>query len=176
MWYFLTKYTFREIKSGLKCFIPGTKFELEKTKCHCHEGYFGKDCGIPEAAWFSHFAKSPHDRKQLKVRKNMRRLIHALPVNHELDFFEARVKSLHEAVDVFIIQESNYSTYGASKDLLFLNQFQKGWLAEFQDKILWVVLPYFMEEGKENGWYADAYMRMHLSKMGLKLVQNKVTC
>ncbi len=30
--------------------------------------------------------------------------------------------------------------------------------------MIYVMLPFFKEKGKENGWYADAYIRMYLSK------------
>jgi hypothetical protein len=95
-------------------------------------GYFGKDCGIPDAVWYGHFAGAPSHRKKLKIRPKMRRIIHALPVNHEFDFFETRVKTLDEVVDVFVIQESNYTTFGTEKDLLFLDKLKSGWLPEVQ--------------------------------------------
>ena len=42
--------------------------------------------------------------EMLKKRKgNQRRLIHALPVNLELDLFEARIATLYDVVDVFLI-------------------------------------------------------------------------
>ena len=44
-------------------------------------------------------------------------------------------------------------------ELLFLDKLRKGWLAENQNEILWVMLPYFSEKGNENGWYADAFIR-----------------
>lgn len=96
-----------------------------------------------------------------------------MPVNHEFDFFETRVKTLEHVVDAFIIQESNYTTFGTPKDLHFLDKFKDGWLSEVQSKILWVLLPFFSDKGKENGWYADAFIRLYLSKMGLKLIQNQ---
>ena len=44
----------------------------------------------------------------LKKRKgNQRRLIHALPVNLELDLFEARIATLYDVVDVFLIGGMN---------------------------------------------------------------------
>ena len=58
-------------------------------------------------------------------------------------------------------------------DLLFLDKFKQGWLSEFQSKIIWIMLPYFADKGKDNGWYADAFIRMYLSKMGLKLISNQ---
>ena len=35
------------------------------------------------------------------------------------------------------------------------------------------MLPYFADKGKDNGWYADAFIRMYLSKMGLNLISNQ---
>ena len=39
-----------------------------------------------------------------------------------------------------------------------------------QDKIAYVFLGHFTEKGKTNGWYADSYLRTHLSRQGLRLV------
>ena len=169
--YLSTDRYFRTLSNGQKCFIDGTdsiKTPTTAEKCVCTPTYHGQDCGIPEAVWFGHYATSK-TRKNLRVRSQMRRLIHALPVNHEYDFFETRVRSLAHVVDVFVIQESNYTTFGTPKELLFLDKLQKGWLSEVQEKILWVLLPYFADRGKDNGWYADSFIRMYLSKMGLKL-------
>ena len=172
--YLSTERFFRVLSSGQKCFKVGTdssKTPNSADKCVCTPNYHGQDCGVPDAVWFG--SMSSATRKNLRVRTRMRRLIHALPVNHEYDFFETRVRSLEEVVDVFIIQESNYTTFGTPKDLLFLDKLQKGWLSDVQDKILWVLLPYFADRGKDNGWYADSFIRMYLSKMGLKLVHNQ---
>ncbi len=93
-------------------------------------------------------------------------------MNHEFDFFEARVKSLGDAVDAYIVQESNFTTFGTEKELEFLKRFkEKAWLSEFQDKIAYVLLSHFEERGHTNGWFADAYIRMHLSKKGLPLIE-----
>ena len=147
---------FRSLTSGQKCFKTGTNFDKtasDANKCTCNDGYYGIDCGIPDAVWYGHYAGAPHHRKKLKIRTKSRRLIHALPVNHEFDFFEARVKTLQDVVDAFIIQESNYTTFGTPKDLHFLDKFKDGWLSEVQSKILWVLLPFFSDKGKENGKY-----------------------
>ena len=46
--------------------------------------YFGEDCGIPLAIWQS----SSKDSSKWQRRKQPRRLIYALPLNHEFDIFE----------------------------------------------------------------------------------------
>ena len=56
-------------------------------------------------------------------------------------------------------QESNFTTYGSQKELLFLDKFKSGWLSEYQQKFLYVFLSHFTDKGKDNGWYADAYIR-----------------
>ena len=70
-----------------------------------------------------------------------------------------------------LYQESNFTTFGTSKPLGFLNRFRSGWLPSAQSKIAYVLLSHFKEEGHDNGWYADAYIRMYLSKRGLPLVE-----
>jgi beta-1,4-mannosyl-glycoprotein beta-1,4-N-acetylglucosaminyltransferase len=92
--------------------------------------------------------------------------------NHEFDFFETRVRSLKDVVDVFLVQESNYTTFGGSKELEFLSRLRRGWLKEHQEKIGYVYLSHFTEKGKTNGWYADSYLRTHLSRGGLRLVDD----
>ena len=52
-------------------------------------------------------------------------MIYAIIVNHELDFTEIRLRELASVVDVFIIQESNYSNYGKVKQLEFLSEMIK---------------------------------------------------
>lgn len=59
----------------------------------------------------------------------------------------------------FALQESNFTTFGSEKELLFLNKFRSGWMKEYQKKIAYVFLSHFTDRGKENGWYADAYIR-----------------
>lgn len=167
------KVYFKSLKSGQKCFIEGTDFAKSETSCKCLPDYYGTDCGIPDAVWYGHYSSRHKDRERLKVRDVPRRIIHGVPVNHEFDFFEARVKTLHDVVDAFIIQESNFTTFGSQKDLHFLDKFRQGWLGEFQNKFLYVFLSHFTEKGKDNGWYADAYIRVFLSRRGLPMVENK---
>jgi len=93
-------------------------------------------------------------------------------VNHEFDLFDARLKSLQDTVDVYIVLESTYSSYGKSKPLSFLEKLKAGWLSEFQNKLLYVLLPFFPKAGETNGWYADSFLRLYLGKNGMKMVDN----
>ena len=69
---------------------------------------------------------------KLRRRKKLRRIVHATLANHEFDFFEARIRSLADVVDAFIVQESNFTTFGSPKPLEFLTQFRRGWLWKHQ--------------------------------------------
>ena len=87
-------------------------------------------------------------------------------MNHEFDLFEARLETLKGVVDVYLMLESNYSSYGESKPLFFLEKLQEGWLASHQSSLLYIFLPFFPKAGEANGWYADAFLRLFLGKSG----------
>nr|XP_053634686.1 uncharacterized protein LOC128690154 [Cherax quadricarinatus] len=168
-----TRNYFQDIKNSTTCFISGTDMERSKHardgRCYCLKGYFGVDCGIPEAAWFGMYeVKFPNTL--LRRREVPRRVINGLPVNHEFALFEARMHELHDVVDVFIIAESNYTAHGDPKDFHFLARLREGYLKNFQNKIVYVPLGFFPSQSKENGWIADAYLRYYLGEKGLPLL------
>ena len=90
-------------------------------------------------------------------------------MNHEFDLFEARLEILKGVVDVYLMLESNYSSYGEAKPLSFLQKLQEGWLATHQPSLLYILLPFFPKAGETNGWFADAFLRLYLGKSGMKL-------
>ena len=100
--------------------------------------------------------------KIIRRREVPRRLIYALPVNHEFDLFEARMAIQAEAVDVFILHESNYTNAGGVKQPQFLQKFQQGWLREYHDKFVYIFQSTFPEGGIDDGRIADSYMRRDL--------------
>ena len=164
---------FRDLGNAT-CFIRGTNWEksAKLKECACERGYFGPHCGIPQSAWESHFKSHKRSLYKLKPRKTPRRIVHGLQVNHELDLYEARLEILKDVVDVYIMLESNYSSYGEPKPLTFLQKLQTGWMSRYQDSLLYVLLPFFPKAGESNGWYADAFLRLYLGKAGIKLVDN----
>ena len=81
----------------------------------------------------------------------MRRLIQAVLLNHEFDLFETRVHSLNHVTDVFLVQESKFTTHGDSKELKVLKKFHNGWLKDFHGKFLYVYLASFTEKQKKSG-------------------------
>ena len=94
------------MSNGQRCFIEGTDLDKSFDKCVCRTDYYGPDCGIPDAVWFGHYSTRPKEVEKLQVRKVPRRIIHAVPVNHEFDFFETRIRTVADVVDAFIVQVS----------------------------------------------------------------------
>ena len=123
--------------------------------------------------WHGHYISNPREREKIKRRKIPRRIIHGVLVNHEYDFFETRVRTLQDVVDVFLVQESNFTTFGTSKTLHFLEKFRNGWLSDIHHKLVYIYLSTFSEKGKDNGWMADALIRKHLGQEGMKMIRNE---
>ena len=125
-----------------------------------------------ESAWESHYKYNDELLKRLTPRATPRRLIHGIQVNHEFDLFEARLHTLQDTVDAYIVLESNTTTHGDPKHLLFLERLMAGWLGDYQSRLLYVFLSFFPEDGKSDGWYADHFLRKYLGHQGLRMVGN----
>ncbi|KAF7686490.1 beta-1,4-mannosyl-glycoprotein 4-beta-N-acetylglucosaminyltransferase a isoform X2 [Silurus meridionalis] len=139
----------------------------ERSKCICRQGWHGPNCGIPTVVQHSNLPTKSH----LKPRKVSRRIINAININHEFDLLHARFHELADAVDLFLVCESNYTAYGQAKPLNFLRLLVNGTFDYIKHKILYVFLDHFPEGGHANGWIADDYLRTFLSKNGLLRVQ-----
>ena len=154
---------FTLIDLNIMCYTNGTDIDtsIYEKRCICNKSYFGDDCGIPGYIW-----KTENNAKLLpkiiRRRDVPRRLIYSLPVNHEFDLFEARMAMQAEAVDAFILHESNYTNSVKVKQPQFLQKFQQGWLSQYHDKFIYIFQPTFPEKGITNGQIADSYMRRHL--------------
>ena len=101
------------------------------------------------------------------LRDRPRRIISAFPFNHEFDLLEARLYDLHPVVDVFIIQESNFTNAGAENPLRLRRQLDKLPL-NIRDKILLIERTEPPAEGFSDGKLADADMRRHLGQEGMQ--------
>ena len=117
--------------------------------------------------------KSDYPQEFGYMHKNpVRRLINAFPFTHEFDMLETRFHEYGNIVDLYIILESNYTAAGQPKPRRLLDELKKGYLKQFQHKILYVSLDYFPKRAQANGWIIDALLRNHMATHGLDIIDN----
>ncbi|XP_035254224.1 beta-1,4-mannosyl-glycoprotein 4-beta-N-acetylglucosaminyltransferase-like isoform X2 [Anguilla anguilla] len=132
-------------------------------RCVCRQGWHGPYCGIPTMVQHSNLPT----KDRLTPREVPRRVINAINVNHEFDLLHARFHELAQAVDLFLVCESNFTAYGESRSLQFLQLLLNGTYDYVQHKILYVLLDHFPEGGRQDGWIADDYLRTFLTRNGM---------
>ncbi|XP_010901437.1 beta-1,4-mannosyl-glycoprotein 4-beta-N-acetylglucosaminyltransferase a isoform X2 [Esox lucius] len=135
--------------------------------CTCRPGWHGPHCGIPTMIQHSNLPS----KWRLMPRKVPRRVINAININHEFDLLHARFHELADAVDVFLVCESNFTAYGSPKPLHFLHFLLNGTYNYMRHKILYIFLDHFPKGGQQNGWIADDYLRTFLSYDGMSRVK-----
>ncbi|CAF0899478.1 unnamed protein product, partial [Didymodactylos carnosus] len=106
-----------------------------------------------------------------------RKIIYAFPFNIEFDALETIVHDSSDIVDKFIILESNYSAYGDPKPRRLHERLQNdsSYLKEFREKIVYVFLDHFPEDGRKDGWIADRHIRASLGTLGVKSIINTLS-
>lgn len=82
-------------------------------KCVCRPGWHGPYCGVPTMVYHSNLPT----KERLTPREIPRRVINAININHEFDLLHARFHELAQAVDLFLICESNFTAYGEKRPL-----------------------------------------------------------
>lgn len=82
-------------------------------KCVCRPGWHGPYCGVPTMVYHSNLPT----KERLTPRETPRRVINAININHEFDLLHARLHELADAVDLFLICESNFTAYGDKRPL-----------------------------------------------------------
>lgn len=151
------------------CLKRGTK-TVDKDSCVCKNGWFGNSCNIPESI---HFSKELTTKHFLEFRPAAaRRIIYAVPFNHEFAMLEAVLNDLDDLVDAFIILESPFSAFGVRKPVRLLPRLHRGYLKKFHSKILYLYLDHFPLNGRKKGHIADSYIRSHLGKRGMPNIRN----
>ncbi|MEQ2169521.1 hypothetical protein GOODEAATRI_026016, partial [Goodea atripinnis] len=82
-------------------------------KCVCRPGWHGPYCGVPTMVYHSNLPT----KERLTPRETPRRVINAININHEFDLLHARFHELSQAVDLFLVCESNFTAYGEKRPL-----------------------------------------------------------
>ncbi|XP_026870436.2 beta-1,4-mannosyl-glycoprotein 4-beta-N-acetylglucosaminyltransferase [Electrophorus electricus] len=132
-------------------------------KCVCRAGWHGPYCGVPTLVQHSNLPT----RERLAPRDRPRRVINAINVNHEFDLLHVRFRELADAVDLFLVCESNFTAYGERRSLGFLRLLLNGTYNYVRHKILYVFLDHFPDGGRQDGWIADDYLRTFLTRNGM---------
>ncbi|XP_040891230.1 beta-1,4-mannosyl-glycoprotein 4-beta-N-acetylglucosaminyltransferase isoform X1 [Toxotes jaculatrix] len=135
-------------------------------KCVCRPGWHGPYCGVPTMVYHSNLPT----KERLTPRETPRRVINAINVNHEFDLLHVRFHELAQAVDLFLVCESNFTAYGEKRPLSFLRLLLNGTYDYIRHKILYVFLDHFPEGGRQDGWIADDYLRTFLTRNGMSRV------
>ncbi|XP_036409439.1 beta-1,4-mannosyl-glycoprotein 4-beta-N-acetylglucosaminyltransferase-like [Megalops cyprinoides] len=136
-------------------------------KCVCRQGWHGPYCGVPTMV---HHSNLP-TKDRLTPREVPRRVINAINVNHEFDLLHVRFHELAQAVDLFLVCESNFTAYGDGRPLQFLRLLLNGTYNYVRHKILYIFLDHFPEGGRQDGWIADDYLRTFLTHNGMSRVR-----
>lgn len=142
--------------------LPGKRL----VKCVCRPGWHGPYCGVPTMVYHSNLPT----KERLTPREVPRRVINAININHEFDLLHARFHELSQAVDLFIVCESNFTAYGERRPLGFLQRLLNGTYDYVRHKLLYVFLDHFPEGGRQDGWIADDYLRTFLTRNGMSRV------
>lgn len=142
--------------------LPGKRL----VKCVCRPGWHGPYCGVPTMVYHSNIPT----KERLTPREVPRRVINAININHEFDLLHARFHELSQAVDLFIVCESNFTAYGERRPLGFLQRLLNGTYDYVRHKLLYVFLDHFPEGGRQDGWIADDYLRTFLTRNGMSRV------
>ncbi|XP_046400772.1 beta-1,4-mannosyl-glycoprotein 4-beta-N-acetylglucosaminyltransferase-like isoform X2 [Ischnura elegans] len=165
---------FAHLTPDRRCFKKGT--DLPKTfsspnndtKCHCLTGYHGDECGVPSPVW--HAA----DFEQmvlpsLSLRETARRIILAIPVNHELDLVDVRSKELGDAISATLIAESDFTAAGEPKDRFVETRARRdpSFLAPQRNRTLLLRVKQFPPEGCTDGWVSDHHSRSIIGAEGI---------
>ncbi|KAJ0033812.1 hypothetical protein NQD34_000919 [Periophthalmus magnuspinnatus] len=135
-------------------------------KCVCRPGWHGPYCGVPTMVYHSNLPT----KERLTPREVPRRIINAININHEFDLLHARFHELSQAVDLFIVCESNFTAYGERRPLGFLQRLLNGTYDYMRQKLLYVFLDHFPDGGRQDGWIADDYLRTFLTRNGMSRV------
>lgn len=144
-------------------------------ECICRAGWHGDSCSIPDSLYYSYrrYSMTSAEKRHLRLRKKTaRRIIYAALFNHEFDMLEALLNEHFQLVDVFILLESTYTSFGTRKPLRLLPRLHRGYLRKFHSKIMYLYCDHFPTGGRKRGWKADSYFRSLLGKKGLINIHN----
>ncbi|XP_037579365.2 beta-1,4-mannosyl-glycoprotein 4-beta-N-acetylglucosaminyltransferase [Dermacentor silvarum] len=115
--------------------------------CVCRDGWHGGDCAVPSAVWSTPVFRKWYSEGLITRRSRPRAVFNGISLNHELDMLEIHVNELSDAVDRYVVVESNTTFFGDAKPLYLQSNLNAGFLGEHAHKIV----PLTVGEQKCNG-------------------------
>ena len=146
----------------------------ETKSCSCktpnppYTDFDGPHCSVPGSVYR---LRRKGNLKNFHIRKEPKRIVLGVIVNHELSWIEACFRQLDKAVDIFVILESQMTSGGDWKPLHFLNAFKDGFLSDIQHKILYIYLESIPENYIKDGWQTESLLRNFMSQNALDRIQ-----
>ncbi|XP_037523664.2 beta-1,4-mannosyl-glycoprotein 4-beta-N-acetylglucosaminyltransferase [Rhipicephalus sanguineus] len=141
-----------------RCFSEGTVPGLSTIKCVCRNGWNGVECSIPDAVWTTREFQVWYSSGRITRRSRPRAIVNGLVFNHELDLLEIRINELGNAVDHYIVCESNYTFFGTAKPLHLRSNLSAGFLRENAHKIILVTVGVY-NYGDGDPWAPENHFR-----------------
>ncbi|CAN7950150.1 unnamed protein product, partial [Ixodes pacificus] len=147
------------------CFSYGTNTSVSKNSCVCLEGWNGDTCSIPQVVWVDTAFQSLQSQGLVKRRLIPRTIISSFMVNHEMDMLDIRIHVLGDAVDYYVVCESNYTIFGNAKPLYLSSTLSVGFLSEHRHKIFLLTSGTYYSTDKDP-WAPENNLRSMLWKEG----------
>nr|XP_050022524.1 beta-1,4-mannosyl-glycoprotein 4-beta-N-acetylglucosaminyltransferase-like [Dermacentor andersoni] len=145
-------------KDSLGCFPEGTAPGFSTTMCVCRKGWNGAECSIPDAVWNTEMFRVWYSKGRITRRSKPRAIINGFVFNHELSLLEIRINELGDAVDHYIVCESNYTFFGTPKPLHLRSNLSAGFLREHAHKIILLNIGVY-NYGDGDPWAPENYFR-----------------
>ncbi|CAN7984115.1 unnamed protein product [Ixodes pacificus] len=122
--------------NGGFCFAYGTNASVSNDSCVCLNGWNGNSCSVPQVLWMDRGVRRRYAQGIIKRRPRPRMIINLFMFNHEIDMLDIRIHVLGDAVDYYVVCESNYTFFGSPKQLYLSSNLSAGFLSEHRHKIV----------------------------------------
>lgn len=154
-----------------RCFFEGTVPGLSTAKCVCRQGWNGDECSIPDAVWTTREFQIWYSSGLITRRSRPRTIVNGFVFNHELDLLEIRINELGDAIDHYVVCESNYTFFGTAKPLHLRSKLSTGFLRESAHKIILLTVGVY-NYGDGDPWAPENHFRRSIWLKGQSILKH----
>ncbi|CAN8002692.1 unnamed protein product, partial [Ixodes hexagonus] len=152
------------------CFVYGTNTSASHDTCVCLEGWYGVTCSVPHVVWTDPSFRGWYAQGQIRRRRRPRTIISAFLLNHEIAMLDIRIHVLGDAVDYYVVSESNYTLFGSAKPLFISSNLSAGFLSKQRHKIV-LLSSGINYANDEDPWATESNLRSLLWRQGRHLLK-----